>query len=441
MQLRDPAIPGSPGHMVRQPSDNAAAPFREAFERSPSMQLFIDVASARVVEANAAMIAFLGCSADRLRRLRLAELLIAPRDESDSVAAGLLDGDTNRVTVRMRDGEGSLRHAELHAAPLTGTNGAPLLHVVVQDVSARVNAESRLQVYSEFYENLPVPLYRATRGATGRFIRFNPAFLRLFEAERPEQLFDRNISDFYVDPRERERFSNELMQNDEVHRYELQLRTLSGRVIQCIDTAYQHEDENGQVVFDGALEDVTRQRELEQELAYQARYDQLTGLANRRYGETQLASELQRCERYGQSFSLLMLDLDHFKRVNDERGHAAGDILLERVAEVIGHHVRQTDVAARWGGEEFIVLLPSTSETGAARLAEKLREAIGKVSHDDGSGVTVSVGYGQYARGEGRDAFLARLDQALYAAKEAGRDRVCLAPLPSKGNGHREAGR
>jgi diguanylate cyclase (GGDEF)-like protein/PAS domain S-box-containing protein len=427
--------------MVRQPSDNIAAPFREAFERSPSMQLFIDVDSARAVEANAAMLSFLGCSADRLRQLRLAELLIAPRDEADSIAADLLEGGTSRTTVRLRDSEGRLRHAEIHAAPVTGTDRERLLHLLVHDVSARVNAESRLKVYSEFYENLPVPMYRATRGATGRFIRFNPAFLRLFEAERPEQLFTRNISDFYVDPHERERFSNELMQSGEVHRYELELCTLNGRVIRCIDTAYQHEDENGQVVFDGVLEDVTRQRELEQELAYQARYDQLTGLANRRYCETQLASELQRCERYGQPLSLLMLDLDHFKRVNDERGHAAGDILLQRVAEVIGHHVRQTDVAARWGGEEFIVLLPSTRETGAAQLAEKLREAIGAVTHDDASGVTVSVGYGQYARGEGRDALLGRLDDALYAAKEAGRDRVCLAPMPSTRNGHRGAGR
>jgi len=425
--------------MVRPSSANPAAPFREAFELSPSMQLFIDVDSARITRANEAMCAFLGCGVDRLCRLRLPELLIEAPDEADSIAADLLGGNTGRATVRLRDAEGRLRHAEMHAVPVAGTHGAPLMHVVVHDVSARVSAESRLQVYREFYDNLPVPLYRATRGATGRFIRFNPAFLRLFEADRPEQLFERRISDLYVDPRARERFSNELMHNGEVHRYELQLRTLTGRVIQCIDTAYQHEDENGQVVFDGVLEDVTRQRELERELAYQARYDELTGLANRRSCESALASELERCERYGQPFSLLMMDLDHFKRVNDERGHAAGDLLLQRVAEVIGHHVRQTDVAARWGGEEFIVLLPATRETGAARLAEKLREAIGAVADDDETGVTVSVGYGQYARGEGRDAFLGRLDGALYAAKEAGRDRVCLAPTPSTRDRRRDA--
>jgi len=427
--------------MVRQSFDNNAAPFREAFERSPSMQCFIDIDSARVIEANDAMLSFLGCTADRLCQLRLGDLLIAPREESDSMAADLLGGVMRRATVRLRDGDGSLRHVELHAVPVTGADGAPLLHLVAHDISARVQAESRLQVYSEFYENLPVPLYRATRGATGRFVRFNPAFLRLFEADRPEQLFERNISDFYVDPRERERFSNELMHYGEVHRYELQLRTLTGRVIRCIDTAYQHEDENGQVVFDGVLEDVTRQRELEQELEQQARSDELTGLANRRSCDAALASELERCERYGEPFSLLMLDLDHFKRVNDERGHAAGDLLLQHVAEVIGHHVRQTDVAARWGGEEFVVLLPSTRETGAARLAEKLREAIGALTRDDETGVTVSVGYGQYARGEGRDAFLGRLDDALYAAKEAGRDRVCLAPMPSTRDGRRDAGR
>lgn len=285
--------------------------------------------------------------------------------------------------------------------------------------------EQQLQIHTRFYDNMPIPLYRATGDRTGRFVRFNAAFMRLLEADRPEQLLDCNITDLYVDPNERAGFCGELTRAGEVHAYELQLRTLTGRIIQCIDTAYRLEDEHGRVVFDGALEDVTRQRELESELAYQARYDELTNLANRRHCDMLLTDGIAGCERDGQPLSLLMLDLDHFKRVNDEHGHAAGDALLQRVAGIIQENVRKTDTAGRWGGEEFFVLLPSTAEAGAAELAEKLRHAVGAITHTPGTGVTVSIGYGEYVASEGRDALLARVDEALYKAKEAGRDCVC----------------
>lgn len=412
---------------MRTPSDQSTDRFRQAFDRSPAIQLLVGTDTGRVVEANTAALHFHGCAIDRIRQLRLAELLIAPGQDGESIARDLLTDRIRHVHVRQRDGEGRIRHVEIDAARIDGDGRSALLHTIFHDTSARVGAESRLQVYSEFYENLPVPLYRATRGATGKFIRFNPAFLRLFEADRPEQLFERNISELYEDPRERERFSNALMHNGEVRRYELRLRTFTGRVIQCIDTAYQHEDETGQIVFDGVLEDVTRQRELERELEYQARYDELTGLANRRHCDTLLRTEVERCERYGQPLSMLMLDLDHFKHVNDEHGHAAGDELLKQVARCIGEQLRRTDVAARWGGEEFVVLLPATRLGGATQLAEKLRAAVSRTATNDGHGVTASIGCGEYVRGEARDAFLRRLDGALYAAKDAGRDRVCKA--------------
>ena len=391
------------------------------------MQLLVDTDTGRVVEANSAALSFYGCTIERLHELHLADLIIGRDGDDGTIAGDLLAGALQRARVRQRNGEGHMRHMEIDAARIDGAGGPALLQIIFHDATSRISAELRLQVYSEFYENLPVALYRATRGATGRFTRLNPAFLRLFEADRPEQLLERNISDLYEDPRDREHFSNALMQNGEILRYEMRLRTLKGRVIQCVDTAFQHEDEMGQIVFDGVLEDVTRQRELEQELAYQARYDELTGLANRRHCDTLLQTEIDRCERYSQPLSMLMLDLDHFKQVNDEYGHAAGDELLRQVAESIVGELRQTDVAARWGGEEFVVLLPATRLVGATQVAEKLRTAVARTTTSDGHGVTASIGCGEYQGGESHDAYLRRLDDALYAAKDAGRDRVCRA--------------
>ena len=397
------------------------------FDDHPSVQLLIDARTGRIVRVNDAATAFYGYDEERLRRMKLTDLIVDPPEEANEAVQALATGERTRVVTRQCARHGDRRHVEVAGTVIETGDEPPLVHVILRDVTERVNFESALRDYREIFENVPVPFYRASRGATGRFLRFNPAFARLFEADPPEQLFECDIASLYVDPNERERFSNALMEHGQVYRYELQLRTLKGRVIWCADTAYEHLDEQGNHVFDGVLEDITRQRELEHELAYQARYDELTGLANRRHCENMLEAEIERCDRYGPALSALMLDLDHFKQINDDLGHAEGDRVLERSAGIIQRQVRQTDLAARWGGEEFVVLLPSTGTWGAQQLAEKLRRSIAEHSGDDGPSVTISVGFAEYARGEGKDRFLGRLDRSLYAAKNAGRNRVVQA--------------
>jgi len=148
----------------------------------------------------------------------------------------------------------------------------------------------------------------------------------------------------------------------------------------------------------------------------------LTGLPNRRALEMALEREAARVERGEKPFALILLDLDDFKRVNDERGHQEGDGLLRRVAQYLKTHVRQGDLVGRWGGEEFVVLLPATDLLGAERLAERLREGIAAL------GVTASFGVALY-QGDLQGLFL-RADQALYQAKALGKNRVARASEP-----------
>ncbi|MDX1608929.1 MAG: sensor domain-containing diguanylate cyclase [Halofilum sp. (in: g-proteobacteria)] len=404
---------------------------RQTFDDHPAIQLLVEADGGRIVEANAAAASFYGCERAQLRLMKLAELVLEPARDTGALLESLTaEPQVTLATVQCARG-GERRHVEIDAGRVEGEDGRAYLYTVMRDVTAGVRSEASLRDYREIFEHLPIPFYRATRGATGRFVRFNQAFMELFEAETPEQLFECDVSSLYIDPHERERFSNALMQQGQVYRYEMQLRTLTGRPIWAIDTSYQHQDEDGNTVFDGVLEDVTRQRELEQELAYQARFDELTGLANRRNCDEALQAEIERCDRYGHPLSVLMFDLDHFKRINDERGHAEGDRVLERVADTTRRHVRQTDIAGRWGGEEFMVLLPETRVTGATQLADKLRRSIA-AQGDDATRVTISVGCGEYVRGEGEDAFLSRLDEALYGAKAAGRNRVAVATSPDR---------
>ncbi len=166
-------------------------------------------------------------------------------------------------------------------------------------------------------------------------------------------------------------------------------------------------------------------RRLNRELERVSQVDVLTGLANRGKIDTHLAREMDRVRRYGHGFSVLMLDIDRFKAVNDEFGHLMGDRVLVEVARRVQATVRGGDVCGRWGGEEFLVLYPETANDEAFRVAERIREAMAATAFPDGRGHTVSAGVATFAAGDTVDGLLQRADAALYRAKAEGRDRAC----------------
>jgi diguanylate cyclase (GGDEF)-like protein len=188
----------------------------------------------------------------------------------------------------------------------------------------------------------------------------------------------------------------------------------------------------------------------EVEALYQARLaegalqDALTGLYNRRHLDERLGSELAAAQRHGRPLSLLMVDIDHFKDVNDAHGHLAGDETLKMVAFVLRGAVRKEDVLARYGGEEFVVIARETGLDGARALAERIRRAVEKsrcswqgteLGVTVSIGVTVSVGLTEYVPGRSEREFVEAADRALYAAKQQGRNRVVaqsLGPVPEK---------
>jgi two-component system cell cycle response regulator len=176
-------------------------------------------------------------------------------------------------------------------------------------------------------------------------------------------------------------------------------------------------------------------RELEESkkaLAEQATTDALTKLKNRRSFYTQAEQNLIACRRYGKDMSLLLLDIDHFKKVNDTFGHHAGDEVLVKVAGLLGQMVRGVDTVARFGGEEFAVLLPETNRLGAAVLGERIRAAVEReqIRVDDRHiPVTVSIGIATLAAEEVEsiDQMLNIADRRMYLAKNGGRNRICVS--------------
>jgi diguanylate cyclase (GGDEF)-like protein len=194
-------------------------------------------------------------------------------------------------------------------------------------------------------------------------------------------------------------------------------------------------------VTDGELvarvEAAGRTKGLQEELVVQARRleslvfeDPLTGLANRRYILTQLGGLVSGARRHGRALSIAVIDIDHFKAVNDRYGHAAGDEVLAAVTATLRGHLRAEDQLGRLGGEEFLALFPDTGADAAAVAARKLRDEVAntKVAYEgEDLGVTISIGCATW-EGEQAEKLLRRADDALYEAKGGGRDRVVGAP-------------
>jgi diguanylate cyclase (GGDEF)-like protein/PAS domain S-box-containing protein len=198
-----------------------------------------------------------------------------------------------------------------------------------------------------------------------------------------------------------------------------------GHLIHCEETVSPIRDAGGAVThFVSVIRDQTARAHTEQTLREQATRDPLTDLLNRRAGEWQLERAFLAAREGLKPFCLIMADVDHFKAINDTWGHPAGDQVLQRVAGVLRTGVRATDSVVRWGGEEFLLVLPYCEQAAALLQAERLRERVADAEQGEVGRVTVSMGVAELQRGETLVSLIERVDQALYQAKHAGRNQV-----------------
>ena len=193
----------------------------------------------------------------------------------------------------------------------------------------------------------------------------------------------------------------------EVHEYSDQTRQLRA-FSHLVGTTKQEQDEN-----------LAKQERL-------ANTDLLTDLYNRRKIMNLLNTEMKRAQRYGRTFSIIMFDLDDFKQVNDNHGHQAGDTMLSGIGQIITDQARDTDLCARWGGEEFLVICPETNIQGATEIAERFRRATESATLLKGVRLTLSLGVTEFKTEDSIDALLNRADKALYDAKDKGKNQLTV---------------
>jgi len=356
-------------------------------------------------------------------------------EEARGFSAATAGGRPVAAEATRRRKDGSLIQVSCLGVPFRLLGGRRFAYGIYRDITARKAAERALKEseakYRELFDSMPVGFYTST--PEGYFLDANPAFIRMLGYESLEELRRLFIpTDVYVSEGEREIAGNKGCSEEFLDRIEsYRLKRKDGQIIWVEDFARCIKDCTGEVLFNqGLCRDITDRLRAEEELKrvnrelyVAATTDSATGLFNRKYFDEILGREIDRSSRYRSPLSLAMIDLDNFKALNDTKGHQAGDRALREIALVIGENIRSSDTAARWGGDEFVLLTPVDGEKALA-LAAKLRGLLLGLDHEGFGPVTCSIGVATCQDGDDIDSLVKRADLALYRVKKRGGDGV-----------------
>jgi diguanylate cyclase (GGDEF)-like protein/PAS domain S-box-containing protein len=336
--------------------------------------------------------------------------------------------------------QGHERVISWYTSSLGGAEGEVVGTIAIgQDVTDIRNAENiirrRDRQLVTLMDNLPGMAYRCLYDEhwTMKFVSSGCADLTGYA---PDELVDNRVTSYaaLIRSDEADRLVSEVesaIGNAELFSLEYPIKRKDGQEIWVWERGRAVVDED-EFVLEGIIIDITDRKVLEDELSEMATRDALTGLLDRREATRLLDEEILRARRYQRPLALLWIDLDHFKQVNDKMGHAAGDAVLRGLSQLLSAKVRQVDLVSRFGGEEFVVVLPEMDAIQAEQSAERLRELVASTPLllDDGRSVslTMSVGVAIFPDdGEDAPKLVAAADRAMYQAKASGRNRVVMA--------------
>lgn len=308
--------------------------------------------------------------------------------------------------------------------------GRPALLVVALDMTRRHLMEAQRQDNEQnlrrLFESMQDVYYRTD--AQGIVQMVGPGVRRVLGYE-PREIIGRAAEDYYPNPDDRDAFKQAIREYGEVADFPGQMVRSDGQVIDISISSHALYDEDGQFAgVEGIYRDVTERKMLERKLRLLATTDPLTGIANRRDFLERAGDRLRHHRRYGPGLTLIILDLDHFKAVNDRFGHVAGDRVLTRFVEEACAELRETDLFGRLGGEEFCLILEQANAAQALQVVERIQLRMRQTTfEDDGERYRVTVSAGateSNADDHLIERLLERADKALYQAKRDGRDRV-----------------
>jgi diguanylate cyclase (GGDEF)-like protein/PAS domain S-box-containing protein len=282
--------------------------------------------------------------------------------------------------------------------------------------------ESRTK-YSDLYDFAPVGYF--TFDKHGLILEANLTAATELGLER--SLFIHKPFRAYIVMEDRDIFDSHLhkvFKSGDLQTCEIRLKRKDGSEFYAQLESKGTRDSFGHGICRNSLTDITGRKFKEEEIKKLATLDVLTGAFNRQSFNEMIEREVERVKRYNHCLSLILYDIDHFKKVNDRYGHLAGDYVLKTISDIVKENIRKIDYFVRWGGEEFIILSSETKLYEAYALAERIREAIASYKFDNIGTVTVSFGVTEFREGDTTAVFIKRADDAMYNAKKKGRDRV-----------------
>lgn len=409
--------------------------FRQMFERNNAAMLLIDPQTGGIIDANASACRFYGWSHDELCQMNISSI---NRLSADEVAA-----ERHRAAEELRNyfvfphqlSDGSVRTVEVHTTPIE-VSGRKLLISIVHDISARLEAEARVrQLLHEQNVMLDNTIVGIVRVRDRTMTWTNQAFDNMLGYGSGE-LKGQPTRKLYVDDAAYAEFGARaypIILANGYYRGEIQLCRADGQLIWCTASGGLLDAETGESLW--IFLDITDHKRAEDEIRQLAYFDPLTQLPNRRLLTDRLTQALISSQRRGEYGALMMLDMDHFKGLNDTLGHDVGDNLLQEVSVRMSSCVRQEDTVARLGGDEYVVLLEglgseeTTAVNRAMQVAEKIRLALSAPyflgPQNTEYHTTASIGLTLFlGRDETVDVLLKHADLALYQAKDAGRNTV-----------------
>lgn len=398
--------------------------------------------------ANAASMALLEAPSTDSLIGRLSGDFVHPMDQVRStnriqqVAVPEQGGRPNKSSeFRIRTLQGNLRMVLISSVAVEW-NGAPAVLMCGLDMTHQSEIEAQLreseQNFRRLFENMQDVYYRTD--AQGIVQHVGPGVRRVLGYE-PHEIEGRTAESYYPQSTDRDAFKAAIMEHGEVSDFPGQMVRRDGTVIDISISSHALYDHAGNFAgVEGIYRDVTQRKNLERELQRLATTDMLTGMANRRAFLECAESVYAHSRSNGEPLTLLMLDLDHFKSINDRFGHLEGDRALVAFAQAVKNQLRASDTVGRLGGEEFGVLLPLTSMDEGLEVAKRILHGVRALQLSDEAGhaygITASLGLSTFRQADRslRD-MLDRADQALYLAKNQGRDQIAsLEPLGEQPN-------
>ena len=338
------------------------------------------------------------------------------------------------VVMGLERPDGKQVWIEISTEPVRA-EGTEEIHAVVatfSDITARIRTEQALR---ESEERLSLAVDGAKLGMwdwhlNRRRLTFNSIAERLLGYQKNEVASSVRSVRALAHPDDEgtlvEKMEEHLAGTRSLFEADVRMRRKSGAYIwtNIRGRVTQRDQDDRPLRVTGMLIDISQRKELEARLNELATTDELTGLFNRRHGTAVLRREIDRARRTGDSFGLILLDIDHFKQVNDRFGHDIGDKVLADLAGLVRSRLRKTDAAARWGGEEFAIILPATDRYGGRKFAADLLARMQNIQTPDGKGISASFGVVDYRGDESASELVKRADRLMYKAKHEGRGRV-----------------